>query len=43
MSVGTVYFYFKNKEDIMIKLIDESGKILRRALGEEFKKKGRHH
>lgn len=39
MSVGTVYFYFKNKEDIMIKLIDESGKILRRALGEEFKKK----
>lgn len=39
VSVGTVYFYFKNKEDIMIKLIEETGQILRRSLGEEFRKK----
>lgn len=38
VSVGTVYFYFKNKEDIMIKLIDDIGLILRKVLGDEFKK-----
>ena len=39
IAVGTVYFYFKNKEDIMIQLIHDIGRILRRALGEEFRKK----
>ncbi len=39
VAVGTVYFYFKNKEDIMIHLIEDIGNILRRILGEEFKKK----
>ena len=38
VSVGTVYFYFKSKEDIMIKLIEDIGVILRKTLGEEFKK-----
>ena len=38
VSVGTVYFYFKNKEDLLIRLMDEIGFNLRNMLGEEFKK-----
>jgi AcrR family transcriptional regulator len=37
VSVGTVYFYFKNKEDLLIRLIDEIGYQLRNLLGNEFK------
>ncbi|MFC1851618.1 TetR/AcrR family transcriptional regulator [candidate division CSSED10-310 bacterium] len=39
VSVGTVYFYFKNKEDLLIKLLDEIAFHLRELLGREFKKK----
>lgn len=38
VSVGTVYFYFKNKEDLLIHLIAEIGFKLRNMLGEEFRK-----
>ncbi|MDM8517399.1 TetR/AcrR family transcriptional regulator [Desulfobacterales bacterium HSG16] len=38
VSVGTVYFYFKNKEDILINLIGDVGFQLRKLVGEEFKK-----
>lgn len=38
VSVGTVYFYFKNKEDLLIHLMAEIGFELRNMLGEEFKK-----
>jgi AcrR family transcriptional regulator len=37
VSVGTVYFYFKNKEDLLIKLLDQTGYELRNLLGAEFK------
>jgi len=37
VSVGTVYFYFKNKEDLLVKLLDEIGYTLRNLLGTEFK------
>jgi len=37
VSVGTVYFYFKNKEDLLVRLIDEIGYQLRNLLGTEFK------
>jgi len=40
VSVGMVYFYFKNKEDILIHLIDKIGFRLRRLLGDEFEKTG---
>ena len=36
VSVGTVYFYFKNKEDLLVKLLDETGYELRNLLGEAF-------
>ncbi len=36
VSVGTVYFYFKNKEDLLIHLIDAIGYQLRNLLGKEF-------
>ena len=26
VSVGTVYFYFKNKEDLLVKLLDQTGR-----------------
>jgi len=38
VSVGTVYFYFKNKEDLLIQLLDEIGYQLRNLLGREFRK-----
>lgn len=38
VSVGTVYFYFKNKEDLLIQLLDEIGFELRNMLGNEFRK-----
>lgn len=40
VSVGAVYFYFKNKEDLLVHLLDEIGKRLRRILGEAFRKYG---
>ncbi|MGD9331867.1 MAG: TetR/AcrR family transcriptional regulator [Desulfobacterales bacterium] len=36
VSVGTVYFYFKNKEDLLVKLLDETGYELRDLLGAAF-------
>ncbi|MBU0991350.1 MAG: TetR/AcrR family transcriptional regulator [Proteobacteria bacterium] len=36
VSVGAVYFYFKNKEDLLACLIDESGYCLRSVLGKAF-------
>lgn len=38
VSTGAVYFYFKNKEDLLIKLMHEIGHQLRRLLGEELQK-----
>jgi len=37
VSVGTVYFYFKNKEDLLVKLLDQTGYDLRNLLGAAFK------
>jgi AcrR family transcriptional regulator len=38
VSVGTLYFYFKNKEDLLIRLIDEIGYQLRNLLAAAFQK-----
>lgn len=38
VSVGTVYFYFKNKEDLLIHLLNDIGFQLRELLGREFRK-----
>ena len=38
ISVGTVYFYFKNKEDLLIQLLDEISYLLRKMVGAEFRK-----
>lgn len=38
VSVGTVYFYFKNKEDLLIQLLDEISYLLRKMVGAEFRK-----
>jgi len=40
ISVGAVYFYFKNKEDLLIRLMDEIGYLLRKTLASVFKKNG---
>jgi len=40
VSVGAVYFYFKNKEDLLIQMMAEIGYLLRSILGREFKKYG---
>jgi len=40
VSTGAVYIYFKNKEDLLIKLMQEIGHQLRKLLGDEFKKAG---
>lgn len=40
VSVGAVYFYFKNKEDLLIRMMDEIGYLLRSILGREFKANG---
>ena len=36
VSVGTVYFYFKNKETLLATLFDESLFLLRSVLGKKF-------
>ena len=36
VSVGTVYFYFKNKEALLADLFDESLFLLRSLLGKKF-------
>jgi AcrR family transcriptional regulator len=38
VSTGSVYFYFKNKEELLIKLMQEIGHDLRKSLGEQFQK-----
>ena len=38
VSVGTVYFYFKNKEDLLIQLYDEISYLFRSMIGAEFLK-----
>ncbi|MCU0576384.1 MAG: TetR/AcrR family transcriptional regulator [Desulfobacterota bacterium] len=38
VSTGAVYFYFKNKEDLLIKLMHEFGFFLREWLGKELEK-----
>lgn len=38
VSVGTVYFYFKNKEELLMKLFEEGVKTLRHILGSAFLK-----
>ena len=38
ISVGTVYFYFKNKEDLLLNLLDQIGYQLRDVLGRTFRK-----
>lgn len=40
VSVGAVYFYFKNKEDLLIQMMAEIGYLMRSILGKEFKKHG---
>lgn len=40
LSVGAVYFYFKNKEDLLVHLLDQIGYKLRAFLGDEFENKG---
>lgn len=37
VSVGTVYFYFKNKEDILLQLFSEGVRTLRHILGKAFR------
>jgi AcrR family transcriptional regulator len=36
VSVGTLYFYFKNKHDILLRLLDDIGFELRDTLGRAF-------
>lgn len=38
VSVGTVYFYFKNKEDLLVALMKDAGYLLRKFLGDTFRK-----
>lgn len=38
VSVGTVYFYFKNKEDLLIRLLNEIGFSIRELVGNEFRR-----
>ena len=37
VSAGTVYFYFKNKEDILITLLKEGGFHFRKMIGDAFR------
>jgi len=37
VSVGPVYFYFKNKEDLILQMLEKIGFQLRNLLGREFK------
>lgn len=38
VSVGTVYFYFKNKEDLLVQLFEEISYLFRSMIGAEFLK-----
>ncbi|MBN2282949.1 MAG: TetR/AcrR family transcriptional regulator [Deltaproteobacteria bacterium] len=38
VSTGAVYFYFKNKEDLLITLMQDIGYDLRKLLGDELRK-----
>ncbi|MBI9075522.1 MAG: TetR/AcrR family transcriptional regulator [Desulfatibacillum sp.] len=38
VSVGTVYGYFKNKEDLLMSVLDDIGFFVRRLVGSEFRK-----
>lgn len=40
VSTGAVYIYFKNKEDLLITLMQEIGHQLRKLLADEFKRTG---
>jgi len=40
VSTGAVYFYFKNKEDLLLSLLDEIGYVLRHLLADEFNRAG---
>lgn len=40
VSVGTVYFYFRNKEDLLLQLLDQTGYELRDLLGDAFRNAG---
>lgn len=40
LSVGAVYFYFKNKEDLLIQMMEEIGYLMRCIIGHEFKAYG---
>lgn len=40
VSVGSLYLYFKNKEDLLIKLLDNIGFELREILGNAFSESG---
>jgi len=40
ISAGTFYLYFENKEDLLLQLLDESVKILRKTLAEGFDTEG---
>ena len=41
VSVGTLYFYFKNKEDLLMKLLDTIGFEIREILGQAFRARPR--
>jgi AcrR family transcriptional regulator len=40
VSVGSVYFYFRNKDDLLIRIMDEIGRLLRSILGDAFRDHG---
>jgi AcrR family transcriptional regulator len=40
VSTGTIYFYFKNKEDLLIRLMADCAYVLRKALGAGLEKSG---
>lgn len=40
VSTGTIYFYFKNKEDLLIKLMHSIGYLIRKTLGEGLAESG---
>ena len=37
VAVGTVYFYFRNKEDLLLQLLDATAFNVRNILGEAFR------
>ena len=37
VSVGTVYFYFKNKEDLLAQILDGISYLFRSRIGDEFR------